>query len=285
MITNNPLIKPFLKWAGGKRQLLAEIRKHLPGTTEDYTYYEPFVGAGAVFFDLQPKKAVINDLNAELMLTYTTIKNNPEDLIALLKLHQKNHGKEYYYEMRNMDRDAESFNRLTNAEKTARLIYLNKTCFNGLYRVNSRGLFNVPYGRYKNPAICEDDVMRHVSTYLNFSEIIILNGDFEQAVSTADEKSFVYFDPPYYNPDKTGFTAYQANGFDANEQKRLRDVMRYLTERGVKCLLSNSDTEYIRELYSQPVFEIIPVKAIRAINSDPGRRGVVGEVLIRNWKE
>jgi len=281
----NPLIKPYLKWAGGKRQLLPEIMKCLPENINNYTYYEPFVGAGAVFFDLQPKKAVINDFNGQLILTYTIIKENVEDLILLLKKHLKKNSKEYFYEIRNMDRDHVKFNSLSDIEKAARLIFLNKTCFNGLYRVNSKGLFNVPYGKYKNPAICEDIVLRQISVYLNSNEISILNNDFERAVLTANKNSFVYFDPPYHSQNKSNFTGYQANGFDGNEQKRLCDVMKKMTNRGIKCLLSNSDTEYIRELYDHDIFDIISVLAKRKINSDSAGRGFVNELLIKNWKE
>jgi len=285
MAKNNPLIKPFLKWAGGKRQLLAEINKHIPEDLNNYTYYEPFAGAGAVLFDLQPQKAVINDSNGQLMLTYKSIKENAEGLILLLQEHQKKNNKEYFYKIRNADRDPINFNALTDIEKAARMIFLNKTCFNGLYRVNSKGFFNVPYGRYKNPAVCEDTVLRQINAYLNSNEINILSGDFERAVLTADKKSFVYFDPPYHSPDKSGFTSYHANGFDESEQERLCNVIRKMTNSGIKCLLSNSDTEYIRKLYDHDVFDIITVQAKRKINSDSARRGFVNELLIKNWKE
>ena len=286
MIKNNPPIKPYLKWAGGKRQLLTEIKKHLPKNINNYTYYEPFVGAGAVLFDLQPKKALINDFNAQLILAYNVVRDNVEDLIFLLKKYQKNNkNKECFYEIRNIDRDIEKFNALTSIEKAARLIFLNKTCFNGLYRVNSQGFFNVPYGKYKNPVVCDEIILRQVSNYLNSNEITILNDDFEQAVLNANNKSFVYFDPPYHSPNKTNFTGYQANGFDEKEQERLRNVMIKMTDRGIKCLLSNSDTEYIRKLYNHDIFEIIPVQAKRAINSDSAGRGSVSELLIKNWRE
>jgi DNA adenine methylase len=285
MIRNNPLVKPFLKWAGGKRQLLSEIKKYIPRDINSYTYYEPFIGAGAVFFDLQPGKAVINDFNTQLILTYSVIKENVEELILLLRNHKTMNDKEYYYEIRNLDRDSARFSKLTDIEKAARLIFLNKTCFNGLYRVNSQDLFNVPYGRYKNPAICEEPVLRQVSNYLNTNKVKILNVDFEQVVSDADKNCFIYFDPPYHSPDKTNFTGYQADGFGAEEQERLRNVMINMTMRGVKCLLSNSDTEYIRELYDYDRFEIIPVQAKRTINSDSAGRSNVNEVLIKNWKD
>ena len=285
MTKNNNFIKPFLKWAGGKRQLLTDIIKCLPKDIHNYTYHEPFIGAGALFFKLQPQKAIINDCNEQLILTYNVIKENVNDLVTLLKNYHKNNNEEYYYKIRNMDRDLAQFNALTNIEKAARLIFINKTCFNGLYRVNSRGFFNVPYGKYKNPVICEEVVLRQISDYLNSGEINIENSDFEQAVSTADKKSFIYFDPPYHSPDKTNFTGYQANGFDENEQERLRNVMIQMTERGAKCLLSNSDTAFIRKLYYHDLFDIVSVQAKRTINADSAGRGAVNEVLIKNWKD
>jgi DNA adenine methylase len=274
-------IKPYLKWAGGKRQLLPEIKKHLPACIDDYLYYEPFVGAGAVFFDLLPKKAVINDCNTQLIITYRAIKNNVEDLVELLKEHRRKNAEDYYYQKRNLDRDGVSFDRLSETEKAARFIFLNKTCYNGLYRVNSRGLFNVPYGRYKNPLICEEPVLRRINLYLNANDVSIVNDDFEKAVSGADEHSFVYFDPPYHTLKVTGFTGYQADGFGEREQERLGKVFAEMTNRNVKCLLSNSDTEFIRGLYKE--YEIIPVQAKRVINSDSSGRGLVGEVLIKNY--
>ncbi|MDR1904117.1 MAG: DNA adenine methylase [Treponema sp.] len=285
MVKNNPLIKPYLKWAGGKRQLLSEIKKYLPKNIQNYIYYEPFIGAGAVFFELQPKKAVINDFNTQLISTYIAIKENVEELIGLLKKYKDKNDEKYFYEIRNLDRNTEKFNQLTNTEKAARLIFLNKTCFNGLYRVNSQGLFNVPYGKYKNPAICDEIVLRQISNYLNVHKIDILNNDFEYAVMTADKNSFIYFDPPYHSSDKTNFTGYQADGFNEEEQERLRNVMIKMTNQGAKCLLSNSDTEYIRELYDYKFFDIISVQAKRYINSDSAGRGNVNEVLIKNWKD
>jgi DNA adenine methylase len=284
MAGKNPLIKPYLKWAGGKRQLLSEIKKYLPMDINSYTYYEPFIGAGAVFFELQPKKARISDFNTQLILTYAVIKENVEGLIQLLKEYKNRNSEDYFYQIRNLDRDTGKFNNLTDVEKAARLIFLNKTCFNGLYRVNSQGFFNVPYGKYKNPAICEEPVLRQIHNYLNDNEIGIVSNDFEPAVADADADSFIYFDPPYHSLDKTGFTDYQADGFGEEEQERLRNVMIRMTNRGVHCLLSNSDTDYIRDLYNHNCFDIISVQAKRSINSDSAGRGNVNEVLIKNWK-
>jgi DNA adenine methylase len=276
-------IKPYLKWAGGKRQILPVIRKQLPADIGRRLYYEPFAGAGAVFFDLLPTKAVINDFNTQLIISYRAIKNNVEDLVRLLKEHERKNARDYYYQKRNLDKDAASFDRLTETEKAARFIFLNKTCYNGLYRVNSKGFFNVPYGRYKNPLICEEPLLRRISAYLNANDvsITITNEDFEKAVSGADKNSFVYFDPPYHSLTGTGFTGYHADGFGEREQERLGNVFAEMTRRNVKCLLSNSDTEFIRNLYR--AYEIIPVQAKRAINSDSSGRGFVGEVLVRNY--
>ncbi|AEF81357.1 DNA adenine methylase [Leadbettera azotonutricia] len=282
MAGKNLPIKPYLKWAGGKRQLLSEIKKHLPQNINSLTYYEPFVGAGAVLFDLQPQKAVINDFNTELILTYRVIKDHIEELIQELQIHKEKTNEAYYYEIRATDRDKTEFNTLSEIKRAARLIYLNKTCYNGLYRVNSQGLFNVPYGRYKNPAICEEPVLRAVHNYLAANEITITSGDFEDAVKNINKESFVYFDPPYHSPDKTNFTGYQADGFNEDEQIRLRDTFLNLTKQGIQCLLSNSDTPFIRELYQNPSFEIIAVLAKRTINSDADGRGKVNEVLIKN---
>ena len=247
-------------------------------------YVEPFVGAGAVLFDLQPGRAVINDANRQLIMTYEVIRDDVETLIAALKEHTAKNTKEYYYTVREQDRDSAVFGRLSKTEKAARLIYLNKTCFNGLYRVNSQGLFNVPYGRYKNPAICEEETLRGIHEYFRNNEVVILNGDFAKAARMATPDSFVYFDPPYHSADNSNFTGYQADGFPEAEQLRLRDVMKELTDQGVKCLLSNSDTEFIRKIYKDKAFRVETVTASRTINSNTAGRGKVNEVLIRNWK-
>lgn len=265
--------------------MLGEIKKHLPKGIAGMTYYEPFVGAGAVFFDLQPGKAVISDVNEQLMLTYIVIKDHIEDLIELLNEHQSNHNNDYYYRIRDMDRDSKTLVEISDAEKAARLIYLNKTCYNGLYRVNSSGFFNVPIGRYNNPVIFNEAALREINRYLNSSEIKILTGDFESTLNDVGVNSFIYLDPPYYNACKTGFTSYQQEPFGKDQQIRLRDVIQNLTDRGVKCLLSNSDTDFIRGIYSSNSFEIFPVKAARAVNSNPSARGDVFELLIKNWKE
>jgi DNA adenine methylase len=283
MVKDKSPVKPYLKWAGGKRQLLPEIERNLPANMAAYTYYEPFVGAGAVLFHLLPRKAVINDFNSQLIMSYRTVKDHIGALIELLEDHQRRNSEAYYYQIRDLDRNTETFKALGDVEKAARLIFLNKTCYNGLYRVNSRGFFNVPYGRYRKPLICEEAALRRISAYLNVNDVTILNRDFEAALPEAGPCSFIYFDPPYHSPDKSNFTGYQAGGFGEDEQRRLRDLFVKMTERGAACLLSNADTEFIRELYRD--FEIAPVRAKRAINSDPSGRGCVKEILVKNWMD
>ncbi|MCL2831770.1 MAG: Dam family site-specific DNA-(adenine-N6)-methyltransferase [Treponema sp.] len=270
-------LKPFVKWAGGKRQILPEIHKYLPPDIEGRTYYEPFIGGGALLFDLMPKKAIINDINSELMLSYTVIRDNAEDLISILKEHQRQYNADYYYNIRGQT------NLQNNIEKAGRFIFLNKTCYNGLYRVNSQGFFNVPAGKHKTLNICEEQLLRSVSAYLMSAEIKITNTDFAEAVAGADKNSFVYFDPPYHSLKKTGFSAYQAGGFGEAEQIRLRDLFVRLTAQGIPCLLSNADTPFIREIYGQKDIHLVSVKSRRFINSDKGGRGSVYELLIMNY--
>jgi DNA adenine methylase len=275
------LIQPFLKWAGGKRQLLSEIRKYIP--KEYGTYFEPFVGAGAVFFDIQPHKALINDANKELINCYKAIKADPEGVILLAQEHQSKNSEKHFYYIRSLDRKT-SFKKLSSIKRAARIIYLNKTCFNGLFRVNSQGQFNAPYAYSQNPQIVDALVIRAVSRYLNEAKIDISDGDFEDAVSGAKAGDFVYFDPPYDPLSGTSsFTSYNLRSFDKPHQEQLKRVCNRLTERGCKVLLSNSDTLFIRELYSDMTrYTIKAVGANRSINSVPTRRGKISELLIYN---
>lgn len=279
MTTTNDLIKPFLKWAGGKRQLLPEIRKYIPEKFN--TYYEVFIGGGALLFDLQPDNVVINDYNQELMNAYKVIQEDVDSLIELLTIHDKNNSKEYFYEIRAWDRD-DSFSDRTNVERAARILYMNKVNFNGLYRVNAKGQYNVPYGAYKNPNIINEQSLRLISDYLNCIDITFLTGDFVDAVTNAQLGDFVYFDPPYVPLSSTAaFTSYTNNGFNLDDQIRLRRLCDELDARGVKWLLSNSNVEFIQEQYSNYKIEIVNAK--RAINSKASGRGKVEEVLIRNY--
>lgn len=273
------LAAPVLKWVGGKRQLMGEIEKVLPKTYT--TYYEPFIGGGAVLFELQPKKAVINDVNSELINLYNVIKDDVELLIEDLRKHENT--SEYFYTIREMDRDRELYEKLSNIEKASRIVYLNKTCFNGLFRVNKSGEFNSPFGKYKNPNIVDEVTLRAVSKYFNKADIKILNSDFEQSLKGIRKGSFVYLDPPY-DPvsSSANFTGYDKGGFNRDEQIRLKKLCDKLDKKGVKFLLSNSATDFIKDLYKD--YNIKVVKAKRAINSNGNARGEVDEVLVRNYE-
>jgi DNA adenine methylase len=274
----NPLVAPVVKWVGGKRQLLQDISKHIPDKFS--TYYEPFLGGGAVLFHLQPNRAVVNDINEELINIYTVIRDNLEELIKDLKKH-KNEA-DYFYEIRELDRDKKKYSQLSNIKKASRIIYLNKTCYNGLFRVNQQGEFNAPFGRYKNPNIVNETTLRAVSNYFNKAKITFKCGDFEEAVKGIRKGSFVYFDPPY-DPvsDSANFTGYDKGGFDREEQTRLKKLCDKLDTQGIKFLLSNSATEFILELYKD--YNITIVQANRAINSRGDKRGKIDEVLVKNY--
>lgn len=277
----NQLLQPFLKWAGGKRQLLPEIRKQIPAKFN--RYYEPFIGGGAVLFDLQPKNGFINDFNEELANCYRVIKDQPDALLEHIKTHRNT--ETYFYELRGLDRQPE-YDELSDVQRASRIIFLNKTCFNGLFRVNSRGQFNVPFGNYANPSIANNVVIQAVSKYLNDNTIEITTGDFADAVKTAKRDDFVYFDPPY-DPvsDTSSFTGYSLDKFDRKEQERLKELVDDLTRRGVKVLLSNSATDFIKKLYEHDYYVIDVIYANRNINSVGTSRGKVSEVLIRNKYE
>ena len=273
----DPVAAPFLKWAGGKTQLLPYILPRLPEKIR--TYYEPFIGGGAVFFALANEgrfeSAILGDRNPALVEAYRTVKNRVEDLIEVLGGHQE-HAKdeEYYYEMRASEPD-------DPVERVARLLFLNKTCFNGLYRVNRKGKFNVPFGRYKNPRVLNETRLRAASFALR--NTTILNSDFENVALQAQKKDAVYFDPPYVPVSSSAsFTAYDAHPFGQPEQERLAEVYRTLCRRGVTTLLSNSDCPATRELYAP--FSIETVHASRAINSVASKRGKVTEVLLTGLK-
>lgn len=277
-MAKNKLVAPVVKWVGGKRQLLDEITPLLPKRIT--TYCEPFLGGGAVFFSIQPSKAIVNDLNGDLITVYETIRDDVDTLIESLKKHENT--PEYFYTIRDIDRDKEGYRALPKAEKASRLIYLNKTCFNGLFRVNSSGEFNSPFGHYKNPNIVNEPVLRAVSKYFKTGNIAFFSEDFADTLQKVGKGGFVYLDPPY-DPvsDTSSFTGYNKGGFDRNEQIRLKECCDELTRRGVKFMLSNSATEFIKELYKG--YEITIVKAKRAINADATKRGAIEEVLIRNY--
>lgn len=276
----NKLIAPFLKWVGGKRQLLPKIIEHLPKNIRELRYFEPFIGGGAVLFHLQPENAVINDFNKELINVYNVVKDNLDDLIVDLKKHKNT--SEYFYQIRGLDRTDE-FLSLSEVQRASRIIYLNKTCFNGLYRVNNAGEFNAPFGRYKNPNIVNEPTLKAVNKFLNKNNISINNGDYSDVLETADENSFIYLDPPYHPiSENSNFTGYVQGGWDMFDQIRLREVCDILNEKGAKFLLSNSSSPFIKDQYEK--YKITTVKAIRAINSNGSDRGEIDEVLIRNYE-
>ena len=280
MARNNKLVAPFLKWVGGKRQLMPSIIKHLPENIKNYKYIEPFIGGGAVLFKLQPKNAIINDFNEELINVYKVIKNNLDELITDLKKH-KNEA-EYFYSIRSLDRN-KAFKNLTNVQRASRVIFLNKTCFNGLYRVNSSGEFNSPFGRYKNPNIVNEPTLKAVNKFLNCNNIEIKSGDYSEVLKQADKKCFVYLDPPYHPiSENSNFTGYIQGGWNMYDQIDLKTACDELNKKGVKFLLSNSWAEFIKDLYKG--YNISIVKANRAINSNGADRGEVNEVLIRNYE-
>ena len=272
----NNLVVPFVKWAGGKRQLLPELLKRIPKFT---TYCEPFVGGGALFFYLQPKKAIINDFNKDLINTYITIQNDVESLIQHLSTYKND--SESYYKIRELDRTP-LFHRMSATEKASRLIYLNKTCYNGLFRVNSMGEFNSPFGSYKSPNIVNEPTLRAIHNYFQNADVTFLSGDFEAAVKGLKKGTFVYFDPPYDPVSaSSNFTGYTNLGFGKQEQRRLKEVCDELNAKGIKFLLSNSATDFILDLYKE--YNIEKISAKRVINSNANNRGNVDEVLIRNY--
>lgn len=273
--------KPFVKWAGGKRSIIDKLKQLAP---EEYkTYYEPFVGGGAMLFELQPKKAVINDYNSELMNVYECIKdeNKFESMCNELNKHETNHSEEYYYKIRDIDRDKKKFNKLADYKRAARTIYLNKACFNGLYRVNSKNEFNVPSGKKTKVNTYDGPNLGIIHCLLNFFDIELLSTDFEESVKNAKKGDFIYFDPPY-DSDTTTFNSYTENGFGKEEQKRLSEVFKDLDKRGCYVMLSNYNTTLIKELYKDYNFNY--VNAQRNIGAKAKNRGVVEEVIITNYK-
>lgn len=274
--SRNALISPIVKWVGGKRQLLDEIMPFIP---DKYTtYVEPFVGGGALFFEIQPKKAIINDYNEELINMYQIVRDYPDELIDILKEHEDSNSEDYFYTIRSLDRNSE-YTHLGDVKRAARIIYLNKTCYNGLYRVNAAGQFNTPYGKYKNPCIVNATVIKAMSSYLNNKEISIRQGDYRDVLKNVHKGAFVYLDPPYMPiSSSASFTGYTENGFSYKEQVELKKACDKLRDRGIIFVQSNSDCPEIRELYSG--YDIVTVQAKRAINSNALKRGEVNEVLI-----
>ena len=274
--------KPFVKWAGGKRQLLAELEKNFP--KQFGTYFEPFLGGGAVLFDLLAKKpnlkCSVSDLNSDLVLAYVTIRDKLGRLIESLENHSKNYHKDsidYYYEVRKQEPKSQ-------IEKVSRLLFLNKTCFNGLYRVNSKGKFNVPLGRYTNPNIVNRENLIIASKFLQSERIKISCRDFESILRDAKKGDFVYFDPPYQPVSNTAnFTSYTNRHFTDQDLQRLADLAARLDSKGCKVMLSNSQSKKVEKLFSSSKWNIKKIAAKRAINSDAKNRTGHFEILIKNY--
>ncbi len=261
-------MEPVLKWAGGKRQLLKELNKFInKELINGHRYYEPFVGGGALFLALEHDDVVINDSNDELINVYNVIKNNPNELINELKAHAKAHSNEHYYEVRAWDRSP-SYKKYSPIKRAARIIYLNKTCFNGLYRVNSKGFNNVPIGRSatENPDIVMESRILAISNYLNNKNVQIRCGDFNDAVRDAKEGDYVFFDPPY-DYDKDGFKSYVKTGFTHNDLIRLRNTCNLLIKKGCIVVICNNDTDYVRKRFSNNFYKINKVITKRYINN------------------
>ena len=273
--------KPFVKWAGGKRQIIDKLKEYVPDEYD--TYYEPFVGGGALLFELAPKKAVINDLNEVLMNVYNCLCNEEKfkKMCNLLNHYEAEHSEEFYYEIRNKDKNKNAYNRLSDYTKAARTIYLNKACFNGLYRVNSKNEFNVPFGKKTKINTYEGSNLITVSNYLTMNDIKIQSVDFEESLKTAKKGDFVYIDPPY-DSDTSTFNNYTEDGFGKEEQRRLAKVYKDLDKRGVYVMLSNHNTNLINELYKDYHIHIIEAK--RNINANGKKRGKVEEVIITNYE-
>lgn len=273
--------KPIVKWAGGKRQLIDKLLEYMP---ERYNaYYEPFIGGGALLFELMPPVATINDVNEELLAIYRCLQNEEyfKLMIQDLDKHEKEHSEEHYYDVRGIDRRPE-FNELPIWKRASRAIYLNKSCFNGLYRVNSNGYFNVPSGKKKKVQTYDRENIIALHNYFMNNKVTILEGDFTKAIENAMLGDFVYFDPPYDAfDDKETFTSYTKFNFSKEDQKRLAELFKELSDKGVHVMLSNHNTTYIRELYKD--FNIHIVKAKRMINADSKGRGDVEEVIITNY--
>lgn len=271
--------KPFVKWAGGKRSIAAQIQQMLPPDFDSLHYCEPFLGGGAMLFHLMPQTATVGDINAELINAYSQIKFQPWILVDLL-LGYKNE-KPYYYRIRQQDRTGE-LEKMTPAQRAARFIYLNKTCFNGLCRYNKAGQFNVPFGDYKAPNIADQDNIIAVSEFLNSSKIDIVAGSYESISANINEHSFFYFDPPYHPVSKTAnFTAYSGNAWGEAEQAKLKSFCDKIAAAGARFIVSQSKCTFIEQLYSG--YNQRTIQVGRPINSNGSSRGCVEELLIKNY--
>lgn len=274
-------LQPFVKWAGGKRQIMDKLLEFRPKKFN--RYFEPFVGGGALLLELAPIHASINDSNKELMYVYKCLRNKRlfKKFYEFCKQHEENHSEEYYYQIRDLDRKKTAYKNMTMAEKAARCVYLNKACFNGLYRVSGKGYFNVPSAKREKVKCFDEDNIFALYKYFSTRKPIILCKDFAEAVKTAKTGDFIYFDPPYDVVGEQSFTSYTAGGFGKDEQIRLRDLIKELTQKGVLIMASNANTSFIQEIYKN--FNIHVISAKRMINSKGDGRGSVEEVIITNY--
>jgi DNA adenine methylase len=274
--------KPFVKWAGGKRQLIPILNQNLPDSFG--TYYEPFLGGGALLFHIlterNGQKCSISDLNSDLVLAYTTIRDRIDSLITSLKSHERNYQKDsksYYYSVRESNPRSE-------IEKTSRLLFLNRTCFNGLYRVNSKGKFNVPLGKYTNPNIVNEENLRSVSSIFQASKVSIKCRDFGAVLRDAKKGDLVYFDPPYQPVSETAnFTSYTNKNFSYDDLSRLAELCKSLDAKGCKVILSNSDSKEVSDMFLKKPWNVSKIRANRSINSDSKKRTGHFELLIKNY--
>lgn len=272
-LTSNKVVisQPFLKWAGGKTQLLNELIKRVPAKYN--VYFEPFIGGGALYFAIAPDEAVIADINDDLVNAYLVVRDNPDELLEALSKYKNE--KDFYYSVRSQDQ-----NKLSEVERAARLIYMNRTCFNGLYRVNKSGQFNVPFANYKNPNFIQTDRILAASEVLQNTDVH--KAGFDKVLAEAKAGDFIYLDPPYYPKDVySDFKRYNKEQFHTNDHERLAELYNELTERGCLVMLSNSDTPFTRELYKK--WRVDTVYAKRLINRDASKRGEVTEIIVTNY--
>jgi len=272
-------IQPIMKWAGGKRKVLPQIKPLVPKSFK--RYFEPFLGGGAVFFDLIPKHAVVNDINKELVSLYEVVRDAPKELIK--ELRKFSNTEETFYNVRSWDRNESVFSKKTKIQLAARTLFLNHTGYNGLYRVNSLNQFNVPYGKYVNPRICDEERIYDMSQYINSSKIKFYNEDYSKTIARASENDFIYVDPPYAPLDKakSTFTSYTASGFGIDDLVNLREALDAAHDRGSNWLLSNVRTADTMKVFPAKKYTIVEFQVNRPINANASGRGGVTEILVR----
>ena len=273
-------LRPVVKWVGGKSRLLPVLFPLLPTAVHDYV--EPFAGGMAMLLSMDFSSAVANDCNAELINLYEVVRDDVDALVDALRHHEQMNCERYFYEVRALDRDAVAFSELSSVERAARFVYLNKTAYNGLWRVNSRGEANAPWGRYVNPAIVDEPNLRAVSLFLQSRDVCFSCGDFGSLSQYVHADTFVYMDPPYDRESgKSSYVGYASGGFTREDQTRLRDWFVEMDGRGAKLMLSNSDTEFVRGLYKD--YEMLPISAPRSVSCRGDGRGKAAELVIRNY--